>query len=183
MRISFFSFFLSISIFGFAQYRNIEIQAAGLTCSLCSNAIQKALKGLPFVASVKTELKSNTFLLDLRPGVPIDFDAISRKVEDAGFSVGALSVEVKFNNVNAKNDVHTQVGNQLFHFLAIEPQNIEGWQKVRLLDKNFVLAAEAKKNSKLTAMPCYKTGMLSPCCQPVTGIAGVAAKRVYHITL
>jgi copper chaperone CopZ len=163
-----------------AQYRNIEIQAAGLTCSLCSNAIQKALKSLPFVAGVKTELKSNLFIIDLRPGIAVDLDQISRKVEDAGFSVGKLSLEVKFGAVDVKNDAHTIAGGNVFHFLKVNPQKVEGWQKIQLLDKNFVLSAEAKKNAKLTAMECYKTGVTSSCCD----IPGVAkGKRVYHVTI
>jgi copper chaperone CopZ len=172
---------LSLITFGsHAQYRNIEIHAAGLTCSLCSNAIQKALKGLPFVTGVQTELKSNKFTLDLRPGTTVDLDAISRKVEEAGFSVGKLLVEVKFGPVEIKNDVHTQVGNQVFHFLNVKPQKIEGWQKVQLLDKNFVLTTEAKKNAKLTAMACYKTGFMAACCPSGNG---APSKRVYHVTI
>jgi copper chaperone CopZ len=162
------------------QYRNVEIHAAGLTCSLCSNAIQKALKGLPFVAGVQTELKSNKFTLDLRPGSTVDLDAISRKVEEAGFSVGKLLVEVKFGAIEIKNDAHTQVGNQLFHFLNVTPQRIDGWQKVQLLDKNFVLATEAKKNTKLTSMACYKTGFMAACCPSGNG---TVSKRVYHVTI
>ncbi len=163
-----------------AQYRNLEIQAAGLTCSLCSNAIQKALKTLPFVAGVHTELKSNKFTVDLRQGVPVDLDMISRKVEDAGFSVGKLSLEVKFAETDIKHDAHTVAIGQVFHFLNVKPQKIEGWQKVQLLDKNFLLSADAKKNSKLTAMECYKTGLTASCCM-VPGVA--KGKRVYHVTI
>ncbi len=164
----------------FAQYRNIEIQAAGLTCSLCSNAIQKALKSLPFVAGVRTELKSNKFTIDIRQGVPVDFDLISRKVEDAGFSVGKLSLEVKFAAIEVKNDVHTVANGQVFHFLNVKPQKIDGWQKIQLLDKNFLLSADAKKTSKLTAMECYKTGVTATCCM-VPGVP--KGKRVYHVTI
>jgi copper chaperone CopZ len=179
---SFFIFLVIMgsAIFAHAQYRNIEIQAAGLTCSLCSNAIQKALKGLSFVSGVQTELKSNTFSIDLRPGVPVDLDLISRKVEEAGFSVGKMSLEVKFSTVEVKNDVHTQVGGQVFHFLNVKPQKIEGWQKVQLLDKNFVLSAEAKKNAKLTTLECFKTGYMAACCPDAGATRG---KRVYHITI
>ena len=162
------------------QYRNIEIQAAGLTCSLCSNAIQKALKGLPFVASIQTELKSNKFSINLREGVPVDLDAISRKVEDAGFSVGKLTLEVKFNAVDVKNDVHTVAGGQIFHFINVKPQKVEGWQKVQLLDKNFVLSADARKNAKLTTMDCFKTGVIASCC---TSTTGNKSKRVFHVTI
>jgi copper chaperone CopZ len=179
-RLLFFSaafFLLNVSI---AQYRNIEIHAAGLTCSLCSNAIQKALKSLPFVEGVQTELKSNKFTIEQRQGVPVDLDAISRKVEDAGFSVGKLTLEVKFNSVEIKNDVHTVANGQTFHFLNVKPQKVEGWQKVQLLDKNFVLSADAKKNAKLTTKDCYKTGTMASCCGDA---AGAKSTRVFHVTI
>lgn len=163
-----------------AQYRNLEIQAAGLTCSLCSNAILKALKGLPYVQNVETDLKTNLFSVQLRSGFPVDFDMITRKVEEAGFSVGRMTVEVKFSPAEIKNDAHIVNGNQVFHFLAVQPQKIEGWHKVKLMDKQFVLSAEAKKNSKLTQMACYTTGITGSCCTTGNVPAG---RRVYHVTL
>lgn len=163
-----------------AQYRNLEIHAAGLTCSLCSNAILKALKGLPFVQGVDTDLKTNLFSVQLRSGLPVDFDMISKKVEDAGFSVGKMTVEVKFNPAEVKNDAHIVNGNQIFHFLAVKPQKIDGWQKIKLLDKQFVLSSEAKKNSKLTQKECYKTGITGSCCSADNIPAG---RRVYHVTI
>ena len=175
--------FLSVSFFShfsMGQYRNIELQAAGLTCSLCSNAIQKALKGLPFVSGVRTELKSNMFMIDLRPGVDVNLDMISLKVEEAGFSVGKLSVEIKFDAVQIKNDAHVQSAGHIFHFLAVKPQKIEGWQKVKLMDKSFVLSAEAKKNQKLTTMNCYKTGVTADCCGMGSFPKG---KRIFHVTI
>jgi copper chaperone CopZ len=164
----------------FAQYRNIEIQAAGLTCSLCSNSIQKALKSLPFVAGVRTELKSNTFYIDLRPGTTPDPDMISRSVEKAGFSVGNMTMEVKFSPVEIKNDIHTLAAGQVYHFVNVKPQKIDGWQKVKLLDKGFVLPAEAKKNAKLSGMACYKTGYAAECC---TSSSIPKGKRIYHVTI
>ena len=71
-----------------AQYRNIELQAAGLTCSMCSNAINKALKPLPFINKIDTDLKNNLFSITLWEGTTPDFDLLKKKVEEAGFSVG-----------------------------------------------------------------------------------------------
>jgi copper chaperone CopZ len=89
----------------FAHYRNIEIQACALTLNLCSNSIQKALKRLPFVAGVRTELKSNTFNLYLRPGTTPDSDMILHSVEIAGFSGGNITMKVKFSPVDIIYDI------------------------------------------------------------------------------
>ena len=167
---------------GNAQYRNIEIKAAGLTCSLCSNAIQKALKGLPFIASIDTELKSNVFRIALKPGMPVNFDLISRKVEEAGFSIGELTVEVKFPAAAIANDAHVEANGQLFHFMNVKPGQVAGWQKVKLLDKSFVLQPEAKKLAKATRFACYKTGFMESCCSEKTEVK-VSPRRVLHVTI
>jgi copper chaperone CopZ len=171
---------LNLNIRGFSQFRDIEIQAAGLTCSLCSNAIQKALKGLPFVSGVQTELKQNLFKIDLRPGIPVDLDMISKKVEDAGFSIGKMTMEVRFGNLDIENDSHAQIAGTVFHFLNVKPQKIDGWQKLQLIDKHFLLASEAKKYTKITSMECYKTGVTSPACS-LPGLS--KGQRIYHVTI
>src|SRR5690606_24963991 len=49
------------SVGAFAQIKQVDIQATGLTCSMCSNAINKQLLSLPEVAEVTTDLNTNTF--------------------------------------------------------------------------------------------------------------------------
>ncbi len=57
---------------------------------MCSNAINKALKGLQFVESVNTDLNNNTFTVNFKPGTTPDFDVLKMKVEGAGFSIANL---------------------------------------------------------------------------------------------
>ena len=49
----------------YAQIVKAEIRATGLTCSMCSNAINKQLKSLPEVVNVETDLNTNTFTVTL----------------------------------------------------------------------------------------------------------------------
>ena len=51
-----------------AQIVKAEIRATGLTCSMCSNAINKQLKALPEVINVETDLNTNTFTITLKEG-------------------------------------------------------------------------------------------------------------------
>jgi copper chaperone CopZ len=48
-----------------AQISKAEIVATGLTCSMCSNAINKQLKSLAEVDSVVIDLNTNTFVVHL----------------------------------------------------------------------------------------------------------------------
>jgi copper chaperone CopZ len=70
-----------------AQVEKAEFQASGLTCSMCSNAINKALKTVPFIESINTDLNKNLFEITFKKNAVVDFDIIKKKVEDAGFSI------------------------------------------------------------------------------------------------
>jgi copper chaperone CopZ len=59
-----------------AQFNKAELQASGLTCSLCSNAINKSLKTLPFVESVQTYLNKNIFNKSFKKDKKHDIDTI-----------------------------------------------------------------------------------------------------------
>ncbi len=171
---------LLLSTISFAQYRNIELQAAGLTCSMCSNAINKSLKPLPFVGSIKTDLKNNLFVISVKDGSVPDFDLLRSKVEGAGFSVGKLTVEIDFKNLQVSNDVHAIIGGKNLHFVHVKDQTINGWQKVQIVDKNFVVASEYKKVQHYTGLPCYKTGAIAGCCKLGDAKPG---DRIYHVTI
>ncbi|TAD93423.1 MAG: copper chaperone [Bacteroidetes bacterium] len=163
-----------------AQYRNIELQAAGLTCSMCSNTIYKALKTLDFVADVQTDLSKNIFTVVLKDGAVPNFDALSLKVKAAGFSIASLQFEALFSNLAVANDTHTTLGNKTLHFLGLSSKTITGWQKLRLVDKDFVLARQRAKYEKLTQMTCIKTGFAEGCCK-VKGMA--PGERIYHVVM
>ncbi len=53
-----------------AQINKAEIIATGLTCSMCSNAIQKQIESLPEVVSVETDLNTNTFIVLFKEKIP-----------------------------------------------------------------------------------------------------------------
>ena len=163
-----------------AQFKQASLQAAGLTCAMCTKAINKALEQVPFVQSVKVDIKSSTFLVDFKEGVPVEFDAVKKAVEDAGFSVAKLKVTGVFNNVDVQNDAHIKIDGKIFHFLKINKQTLQGEQAITLVDKDFVTAKEYKKYSAATAMACVKTGRAQNCCTK----DGVAAdSRIYHVTI
>ena len=160
----FFSFNLQ------AQVKHVTIQASGLTCSMCSNSIFKALKTLDFVEKVDANIKTSSFEVSFKPNVVVDFDKLKAKVEDAGFFVANFTVTYSFDNLAVSNDKHINVGNSVFHFLNVKDGVLNGEKKIRLLDKGFVSAKEFKKNSSLTKMACYKTGEENQ-------------KRVFHVTI
>lgn len=163
-----------------AQFKSAGLQAAGLTCAMCTKAINKSLEKLAFIQSVDVDIKSSTFLISFREGQNVDIDGLKKAVEDAGFSVAKLTLNGKFDPVSVQNDSHVQIGGRTFHFLNIQPQQLQGDRSLVLVDKDFVSAKEFKKVSATTKMNCVQTGKAGSCCTK-EGIGDQT--RIYHVTI
>jgi len=163
----------------FSQIKQIDLQAAGLTCSICSKAVYKALAAVSFVKDVKADIKTSSYLIHLKDETTWDFDALKKAVEGAGFSVAKLAANVTFVNATIENDTHLKYNGKTFHFMNVKPQTLNGDYTITLLDKNFVTAKEFKTNKKYTTMKCYETGIMETCCSK----PNKQGERIYHITL
>ena len=163
-----------------AQFTTANLQATGLTCAMCSNAINKALQKVPFVESVKADIKNSSFGIVFKKDAEVDIDALKDAVEDAGFSVGSLKLTGNFNEVKIAPDQHVKIGNENFHFLNVKSQVLNGEQTIAVVDKGFVTEKQFKKYSSATKMSCIQTGKAASCCVK-DGIP--AAARVYHVTI
>lgn len=163
-----------------AQFTKATLQATGLTCAMCSNAINKALQKVPFVESVKSDIKNSAFDIVFKKDAEISIDALKNAVEDAGFSVGSLKVTGTFSDVKIADDQHVKIGNENFHFLNVSNQVLNGEKTFKILDKNFVTAKDFKKYSAATKMSCMQTGKAAACCVK-DGMA--EGDRIYHVTI
>ena len=73
--------------------KKVSVLASGLTCSMCSKAIFKALSKLDFVEEVKVDIEQSKFVLSFKSGKTVVIDQIKSAVADAGFSVQSLVAE------------------------------------------------------------------------------------------
>ncbi len=163
-----------------AQFINASLQASGLTCAMCSNAINKALAKLPFINSVKSDIKNSAFYIVFKENTEVDIDGIRKAVEDAGFSVAKLKLTGNFYDVKIVNDQHVVIGSSTYHFLNVSTQVLSGEKTITLVDKNFLTAREFKKYSSATKMSCLQTGKAADCCKK----EGIAENtRIYHVTI
>jgi copper chaperone CopZ len=163
-----------------AQVTKASLQASGLTCSMCSKAVYQALSAVPFVEKVQVDIKNQQYNLTFKPGTTVDFDALSKAVQDAGFSVAALRVTAHVDSLMAQKDTHVQIGSQYFHFLNASGQSLSGEATFNIVDKDFVTAKEFKKWSAASKMACVKTGRAANCCAK-DGLAANA--HVYHVII
>jgi copper chaperone CopZ len=162
-----------------AQIGKVNIQASGLTCSMCSNAINKALKSIDYVDNVIANIKNSTFEIYFKPNAKVDFDQLKKKVEDAGFFVAKMEVSILMNDLEVANDTHVEIENTMFHFMNVSNQKLTGEKTIQIIDKGFLTDKIYKKNAKFTEMDCYKTGYMGSCCKKnkPTGT------RIYHVTI
>ncbi len=165
---------------GYAQFTKADLQATGLTCAMCSNAIYKALQAVPFVANVNPDIKNSAFHIEFKKDQAVEIDALKTAVEDAGFSVGALKITGKFDGIKIGEDSHVGIGKDVFHFLNNPGRDLNGEKELTVVDKDFVTAKQFKKISSSSRANCLKTGRAAECCVK----AGAPAQaRVYHVTI
>ena len=163
-----------------AQFNKAMLQATGLTCAMCSNAINKALQKVPFIQSVQSDIKNSSFAIVFKTNANVDIDAIKNAVEDAGFSVGSLKLTGDFHDLKIVKDKHVKIGQENFHFLNAADRVLEGEQTITVVDKAFVTEKQFKKISAASSMECVRTGKTSSCCEKDGLHTG---ERIYHVTI
>jgi copper chaperone CopZ len=170
-------FMVQLSFITQAQIQSATLQASGLTCSMCSNSIHQALVKLPFIQTVRANIKLSSFEIAFKSNEKVDIDAMKNAVEDAGFFVAGLSLRTKVSDVKLDKDAHIELDGRLFHFLNAAGQSIDGEVSFQIVDRGFVPAKTFKKNSKLTSMACYQSGRTGTCCAKESG------RRLYHVII
>ncbi len=131
------SLVLMFSMKSNAQIVKAEIRATGLTCSMCSNAINKQLKSIPEVLNVETDLNTNTFTVILKEDNQLTPKVFKEKVEKAGFFIGSLVITAKSETIT-KNP----------YILINDNSNTASEVQFQVVDKGYVTEKEYKKLSK-----------------------------------
>jgi copper chaperone CopZ len=169
MKKIFILIFLSVGLLTNAQVKKVNLRASGLTCAMCSKAVFKSLSDVPFVEKIQVDIQQSTYEVFFKEGAAISFDALSKAVIDAGFSVDQLKVTSNFNALKLQKDAKVELDNQTLQFINANDQTLNGEKTFTLIDKSFVSAQQFKKY-KLTAGKTYETGF-------------AGGKRVYHAIL
>lgn len=175
---SFFQHAQAQSIAG--KFTSASLQASGLTCSMCSKAVKEALEEVIFVENVQVDIKNQQYKLRFNDTATVDFDALAKAVEDAGFGIASLKLAVSFENRVIRKDDHLKIGSNFFHVLNGKGQTVNGATEILLVDKAFISVKDFRKYSAATAKECVNTGKATGSCAPP---AEKGVTRVYHIIL
>lgn len=125
-----------------AQITKAEIIATGLTCSMCSNAINKQLKKLPEIEKVDVDLNSNTFAIYLKKDNAISPRILKESIEKAGFFVGSMIVTLDLENPKITENPN---------FIFLDTKSQKGEKRFKILDKGYLVMKDFKKLSKTYA--------------------------------
>ncbi len=161
------------------QIKSATLTASGLTCSMCSKSIYKALEQVVSVKAIDVDVEKSTFMIQFKEGVAISLDDVKDAVENAGFSVASLAVVATFKGEEVYNDVHINIGGSIFHFLNVPKKKLAGDVVLKVLDKNFLPKKDRQKYEKYTTMKCFETGVKAACCPAGT----TTSNRIYHVTI
>ncbi len=133
---------------GYGQIQKAEIVATGLTCSMCSNAINKQLKSLEGVDKVETDLNTNTFTVILKPDHAITPAMLKNSVEKAGFFVGSMVITLTLDQVVPKDNAAIEAKGTTLVFVDSKEKVLDGETRLKIQDKGYVTQKEYKKLQK-----------------------------------
>ena len=91
-----------VPIFSLGQEK-IKFTAAGVTCSMCSNAILKSLQTNKSIIKIDPNLDTQEWYVEYKSG-EFNVENLIKKVEDAGFSIEKIYLNDKliFDRKNKK---------------------------------------------------------------------------------
>ena len=142
----------------YSQITKAEIMATGLTCSMCSNAINKQLKSFTEVDSIGTDLNTNTFTVYFKKDNSLEPKVLKNAVEKAGFFVGSMVLTAKFHTPTIEDNTTLKMDDATYTFIDIKNPVAHQEAKYRVLDKGFVTSKEYKKLLKsYSKYPGYAT--------------------------
>lgn len=171
--------FLLWGIPSIAQIKSATLVASGLTCSMCSKAIFKALEEVPTVKTVDVDIEKSSYSIVFKDDAAVSLDEVKAAVENAGFFVASLQVKAMFTKAEVANDAHLTVGGSVFHFVNVPKQVMNGEKTLTVIDKDFLPAKTRKKYTKYTKQACFETGQAAACCPG----GADTHKRIYHVTI
>ena len=123
-----------------AQFIKAELQVSGLTCSMCSKATEKALRTLDFIGDIKPDLNRNVFVITFKTNSPVSLDQISKKVQNAGFSVNNLKAIFNFAATKISSNAFSYSGDT-YLVVAGADKAPSGPTTVTVVDKGFAPAS------------------------------------------
>lgn len=161
-----------------AQFISANLKVDGLTCSMCSKSVHKALASLNFIDSIIPDLETTRFKVYFKKESKVELFDIRDKVEGAGFSVGEIKVSFNFDNADASQAPWYKYQDYNYQLVGVSEKTLKGLIEFKVLDKGFVSKKEFKTNSKNSKYKCVYSSNSVECKCPSS-----STHSAIHITL
>ena len=135
----------------YAQISKAEIVATGLTCSMCSNAINKQLKKISAVDKVETDLNSNTFTIYFKKDNNISPKILKDNIQKAGFFVGSMIITLNFDHQKIYDNIKITKNDVFYNIIDTKQKMLDGDTKLKVMDKGYVVMKDFNKFKKAYA--------------------------------
>jgi copper chaperone CopZ len=131
-----------------AQFKTASMAIDGLTCSMCSLGVERAIGKLKFIEKVSVDLNTNTASIVFKQDEPVSIKSLAKSVFDAGFSVRNLTATFNFKQ-QTKQENFFQYENSVLFFLNPTERNLNGTIPLTFVEKRFTESTSYKKYKKV----------------------------------
>ncbi len=121
----------------------VEVGVNGLTCSVCTQSVERSIKRLEFVESVSMSLENTEGRIYLKKGATVDLRKIAKAVMNAGFSVRFVRFAITFNDVAIEGDGSFIYQGQSYQWLQFQNNRVRGELILKLVDEGFLPKKES----------------------------------------
>ena len=126
-------------------FSGARVTIDGLTCSMCSKSVEKAIRKLDFVANVKMDLNANLALISFVDGEEVSFHQIAKKIRSSGFSVREMVVEAAVGQVSVREGATAQVQQSVFCLVDVLEKRAKGNIEFKIIGEHFMPRKDWKK--------------------------------------
>lgn len=165
-----FGLFCFFPVVSNAQFVSATLGINGLTCSMCSFAVQAELERLPFVEKATLDLNTNVAQVLFKTDQKVDMRQVVDAVYKAGFSVGYTEADFIFNQQTVSDQFIFSYDGFNYQFLKPAQRILNGKTTLKFLDKKFL-----RKKAQKFWQPFIKEGS--------NGKTKVDLETLYHVTL
>jgi copper chaperone CopZ len=163
MKKIFLAIAMLISVAGYSQIQSASLTASGLTCSMCSKAIYKALIKLPSVQKVDANIETSSYIITFKKDASVSPETLKSAVEDAGFAIAKLDLVAVIPKTTIAADTKVTLQGSTYRFIGATGKTVQGTQTLTVVDKSYLPVAEWKRYAK--------------------NVSAVRESRVYFVTL
>jgi len=132
----------------YAQITKANLQASGLTCSMCNLTIKKSLEKISSIDSVIPDVETATYELKFKKNAVINFNEIKNAVTNAGFSVAKLVFSIDTQKVKVNSDKKFEINGFVYTIIDGKMDSKNATTEFQIVDKTFVSDKVFKKKYK-----------------------------------